>query len=129
MEEKTAVLTAISTLITFSSILYSLWYTDINEAKNMVLADFEEDRNKSKRKLKCILISKCIPLFVITFVIVTIFTPQCIIYIKNWSQDFSSEEALITLSIILINIFIFVLLLVTGVMTFKIIKKLLSKGK
>lgn len=121
------ILTSISTVITVIAILYSLWYQDIEKAIAEELPEHKDDQIEPKKIVKSTLISKAIPLFIVSFLFFIIFIPesieitkQSIAAVQSSSWNYNSTM----FSIIFINILSLLITIILLIKCIKLINKL-----
>lgn len=71
-------LSASSLLLAISAILFSLWYADISKALETEPKNHSEDNVAAKKTVTAILLSKALPVAIITLAVVLIFLPDAI---------------------------------------------------
>lgn len=86
-------LSAASLLLTAVAIIYSLWYPEISRVLKLVPKPHKADNRADFKDVGGIFITRSLPLFLISVVLVVIFAPDSIQILRETFQILSSAES------------------------------------
>jgi len=90
------ILSAASLLLTIVTVLYALWYQAIVSVLQIEIPKFAEDRPKPLSIVNKVLLSRALPLFLMSLIVSAVFTPDMIKlfceYLKSVISDNSVEN-------------------------------------
>lgn len=114
-------LSASSLLLTITTVLYSLWYSELKDALDTDVPDFEADYTKPFLKVKEVFWTKSIPLACATSLLSCIFLPDLIRLIKksllaytsNFFRALSNYDSVATtFSVVTMSLIVFAIVMV-----------------
>jgi ABC-type microcin C transport system permease subunit YejB len=85
-------LSAASLLLTAVAIIYSLWYPEISRALKIAPKPHKPDNRTDFKEVGQILITRSLPLFLISIALVAIFAPDSVQIIRLTLQTLASAE-------------------------------------
>lgn len=97
-------LSASSLLMAIATILFSLWYPEIEKALEIVPSKYRNDNEDSRRTVTAVLFSKAIPVSMMALAVALIFLPDALqiakksywAYVRNGLTAFENYDAVRT---------------------------------
>lgn len=84
------ILSAASLLLTIVTVLYALWYPELNEGLKIEIPPHKEDRPGPLSKINSVIYSRALPLFMSSMLVSLVFVPDVINILKEvyeaWAQ-------------------------------------------